>query len=540
MGIFVVLLFLPRFSHCKPIPSRPRSQSQTRKSRKPQTGSIQTETQTHPNPNPDPNQNQNPSQPNIYTDISTCKQKSNLTPSKPLNLNRGPGYTPPFIHFSSNFPPPRCKSPNGPGGWRVSKQPWGMGSKSQTVFSRWMETLSSSNRNNGMLPMPLDQILPRHGRLVLGVAVAAEVVDAAISVSPMHPCMRESQPRGGTDVPLKVRHLGRAALVRDAVDLAPARGDVAVVAAAVFSLDEVAHGDMCGCVVCGVVIMGVYKCRERVQALREWLVGWLVGWFDSVCVRAWDGWMDAQLKMSLSIAPPIPQSSKTTRQKKAQIFSLGLGPSSLFGSRLVQTVEKHKKHENGLVSFPPPSLEPQKPDQPGSFVPSPPKTRDLGRPPAISQGNRLAPLPEAWLRAWRSRPISRSGDLQQHESLGGVSRRAGGARNTPRAEAGGVAPPPLYFSLSPSPGLAWPPPAWCVCNLYIGRLSFGRGGDDANSQTTPPGPAPSAPPPGWVPLDVRANAMGRRVSLIGGWAAGLGETRGVQMTQKAERTRPVI
>ena len=46
----------------------------------------------------------------------------------------------------------------------------------------------------------------------------------------------------GAYIPLEMGHLGRAALVGDAVDLAPARGDVAVVAAAVFSLNEVAHG----------------------------------------------------------------------------------------------------------------------------------------------------------------------------------------------------------------------------------------------------------------------------------------------------------
>jgi hypothetical protein len=50
-------------------------------------------------------------------------------------------------------------------------------------------------------------------------------------------------------IPLEMGHLGRAALVGDAVDLAPARGNVAVVAAAVFSLDEVAHGGWCG--MCG-------------------------------------------------------------------------------------------------------------------------------------------------------------------------------------------------------------------------------------------------------------------------------------------------
>jgi len=43
-------------------------------------------------------------------------------------------------------------------------------------------------------------------------------------------------------LPFKMRDFRRASFMRDAVDVAPFRSNVSEVAAAVFSLDEVAHG----------------------------------------------------------------------------------------------------------------------------------------------------------------------------------------------------------------------------------------------------------------------------------------------------------
>ena len=63
-------------------------------------------------------------------------------------------------------------------------------------------------------------------------------------------------------LPFIVRNLGRASLVCRGVTLAPHRGDVSVMAAAVFSLDEVAHG------------VGV---RNETATTRECRVWWKEG-----------------------------------------------------------------------------------------------------------------------------------------------------------------------------------------------------------------------------------------------------------------------